>query len=155
MLRWIGRSTDVCLCGRRFLSLESSRGGRHGEVRCSCGRRAAYAPAADGWSLQAVLTPELSVPLRGFSRELRSEPDVERFWFLHPIGGATLPVHVVFSAGRRRAEVKAADMKALELEDVASPSEARGMWIEQREAPRDENRAPGFRSFRARSRLES
>lgn len=155
MLRWIGRSTDVCLCGRRFLSLESSRGGRHREVRCSCGRRAAYAPAADGWSLQAILTPEGSVPLRGFSRELRSEPDVERFWFLHPIGGATLPVHVVFSPGRRRAEIKAADMKALELDDVASPAEARRMWIEQRETPGEESRASGFRSFRGRARFES
>src|SRR5262249_51944137 len=155
MLRWIGRSTDVCLCGRRFLSLESSRGGRHREVRCSCGRRGAYAPGADGWGLQAVLTPEGSVPLRGFSRELRAEPDVERFWFLHPIGGATLPMHVVFSPGRRRAEVKAADMKAFELEDVASPSEARRLWIEQREAPREEHRSHGLRSFRGRRRLES
>jgi hypothetical protein len=155
MLRWIGRSTDVCLCGRRFLSLESSRGGRHREVRCSCGRRAAYAPAADGWSLQAVLTPEGSVPLRGFSRELLSEPGVERFWFLHPIGGATLPVHVVFSPASRRAEVKAADMKALELEDMASPSEARRIWIERHERPRGENQARALRSFRGRLRLES
>jgi len=81
-----------------------------------------------------VLTPEGSVPLRGFSRELRSEPDVERFWFLHPIGGATLPVHVVFSPALHVAEIKAADMKALRLEGVASPSEARRLWIEQHES---------------------
>ena len=155
MLRWIGRSTDVCLCGRRFLSLESSRGGHHREVRCSCGRRAAYAPTGDVWSLQAVLTPEGSVPLRGFSRELRSEPDVERFWFLHPIGGATLPVHVVFSPGRHAAEVKAADMRALRLENVASPSEARRMWIERRESLGAERRTAGFRSLRRDLRRES
>ena len=155
MLRWIGRSTDVCLCGHRFLSLESSRGGRHREVRCSCGRRAAYAPAGEGWSLQAVLTPEGSVPLRGFSRELLSESDVERFWFLHPIGGATLPVHIVFSLGRHTAEVKAADMKALRLENIFSPSEARRMWIEQRESLGAERRAAGFRSFRRQLPPES
>src|SRR5262245_34034098 len=155
MLKWIGRSTDVCACGRRFLSLEAHRGDVHREVRCFCGRRAAYAPIGDGWGLQAVLTPEASVPLRGFSRELRAEPDVERFWFLHPIGGATLPVHVVFSPGKREAEVKAADMKALQLRDVSSPSEARRMWIEQRDSLHTESRSARLRSYRREIRAES
>lgn len=155
MLRWIGRATDVCMCGRRFLALESAHGDRHREVRCSCGRRAAYTAEGDGWDLQAVLTPEGSVPLQGFSRELRAEPDVERFWFLHPIGGATLPVHVVFSPGRREAEVKAADMKALHLRDVSSPSEARRLWIEQRDSLHTESRAARLRSYRREFRAES
>ena len=43
----------------------------------------------------------------------------ERYWFLHPIGGAALPVHVVFSPALHVAEVKAADMKALRLDGVA------------------------------------
>lgn len=154
MLRWIGRATDVCFCGRRFLALEPAHGDRHREVRCACGRRAAYAPAQEGWVLQAVLTPEGSVPLRGFSRELRAEPDVERFWFLHPIGGATLPVHVVFSPGRREAEIKAADMKALSLQDVSSPSEARRRWIEQRDSLHPESHSARLRSYRREFRAE-
>jgi hypothetical protein len=147
MLRGIGRATDVCLCGKRFVTLESAHGHGHREVLCSCRRRAACASEGGGWVVQAVLTPEGSVPLQGFSRELRAEPDVERFWFLHSIGGATLPVHVVFSPALHVAEVKAADMKALRLDGVASPSEARRMWIEQREPSRAEKR-PSLRSLR-------
>jgi len=154
MLSSIGRSTDTCLCGRRFLSL-GARGGRYREIRCPCGRRAAYAPTEGRWGLEAVLTPEGSVPLRGFSRELRAEPDVERFWFLHPIGAATLPVHVVISPARRVAEVKAADMKALRLDGVASPSEARRLWIEHHESSGNEGRGLPFRTFKRRPRLES
>lgn len=148
MLRWMGHSTDVCVCGRRFVYLESARGGVHREVRCSCGRRAAYAPVGEGWALQALLTPEGSVPLSGFSRELRAEADVERFWFLHPIGGAVLPVHIVFSLARREAEVKAADMKALRLERVTSPSEARRLWIEQKGSVRSERPSARLRRYR-------
>src|SRR5580765_1333286 len=147
MLKWIGPASDECLCGRRFAAPESASGHGHRPPRCSCGRRAAFAREGDGWVLQAALTPEGSVPLQGFSRELRAEPNVERFWFLHPIGRATLPVHIVFCPALQVAEVKAADMKVLRLAGVASPSEARRIWVEQREPSRRENR-PRFRSPR-------
>ncbi|HKF43326.1 MAG TPA: hypothetical protein VKG01_09510 [Thermoanaerobaculia bacterium] len=95
------------------------------------------------------------MPLQGFSRELRAEPDVERFWFLHPIGGATLPVHVVFSPAARAAEVKAADMKALRLSGVSSASEARRLWIEQRDLLHAQSRTNALRSYRRPPRAGS
>ncbi len=133
---WTGPSTDACVCGRRLSSPSGIRGEAHREVRCTCGRRAVYAPSGSDWALQALLNPERSVPVAGFSRALRLEPDVERFWFLHPIGGATLPVHIVFSPALKVAEVKAADLKVLHLEGVGSAAEARRVWVERRESSR-------------------
>jgi hypothetical protein len=82
-----------------------------------------------GWDLAASLTPERSVPLAGFSRELRERSDAERYWFLFPLKDVPLPVHVVFSPSAGRAEIKAADVKAFGFEGVGSPTEARRLWI--------------------------
>ncbi|HKD11085.1 MAG TPA: hypothetical protein VKE50_03380 [Thermoanaerobaculia bacterium] len=131
---WTVPPEDACACGRRLTSPGGSRGGVDREVRCACGRLAAYARSGSGWILQALLTPERSVPVGGFSRALRQEPDVERYWFLHPIGHACLPVHVVFSPSLKIAEVKVADLKMLHLEDVSSVAEARRIWVARRES---------------------
>jgi hypothetical protein len=54
---------------------------------------------------------------------------VERYWFLYPLRGVALPVHVVFSPTSRRAEVKGGDLKACWFEGVGSATEARRLWI--------------------------
>jgi hypothetical protein len=77
------------------------------------------------------LEQERSVPVSGFSRELRSAEDVERWRFDFALAGAALyPVHVVFSASLRTAEVKAGDLKAFHLADVESVEEARKRWVD-------------------------
>ena len=81
------------------------------------------------------LVSERSVPVAGFSRELRLAEDVERFRFVFALRGeASVPVHVVFSAAMRSAEVKTGDMKALRLDGVESAVEARERWISWWEA---------------------
>jgi hypothetical protein len=77
-----------------------------------------------------ALVSEGSVPVSGFSRELRGAADVERFRFSHALAGeAPLPVHIVFSISLRAAEVKTGDMKALRFADVGSAEEVRARWI--------------------------
>jgi hypothetical protein len=77
-----------------------------------------------------ALEPEGSVPLSGFSRELRAAEDVERYRFSYGMrGDAAMPVHIVFSASLRAAEVKTGDMKALRFSEVRSAQEARERWI--------------------------
>jgi hypothetical protein len=86
------------------------------EERCECG--------------QAPLVAEGSVPVSGFSLELRQSGDVERYRFCFELrGDVATPVHVVFSLSLRRAEVKAGDLKALSISDVDSPCEAQRRWI--------------------------
>ena len=76
------------------------------------------------------LEPERSLPVSGFSRELRLAPDAQRFRFFFRLRGeAPFPVHVVFSSSARRAEVKAADLKAFRMENVSNPCEAKRRWI--------------------------
>ncbi len=76
------------------------------------------------------LEPERSVPVSGFSRELRSAPDAERFRFAFAMRGDALsPVHVVFSASQRTAEIKTGDMKAFRVTEVPSVEEARKRWV--------------------------
>ena len=71
-----------------------------------------------------------SVPVAGFSRELRAAADAERFWFSFPLrGDVALPVHVLFSRAARTAEVKAADLKVHRFEDVDRATDARRQWI--------------------------
>jgi len=78
-----------------------------------------------------LLEPERSVPVTGFSRELRSAPDVERFRFSFALfGDALRPVHVVFSAAQRTAEIKTGDMKVFRATEVASAEEARQRWVD-------------------------
>lgn len=86
------------------------------EERCECG--------------QVPLVAERSVPVSGFSVELRQSGDVERYRFCFALrGDVATPVHVVFSLSLRRAEVKAGDLKALAIADVDSPCEAQRRWI--------------------------
>jgi hypothetical protein len=76
------------------------------------------------------LESERSVPVSGFSRELRAAEDVERFRFDFALAGSALtPVHVVFSASRRMAEVKAGDLKAFPVSEVDSVEDARRRWV--------------------------
>ncbi|HEY1250278.1 MAG TPA: hypothetical protein VGH97_03760 [Thermoanaerobaculia bacterium] len=79
---------------------------------------------------QEPLRPEGSVPVSGFSKELRLSASVERYWFSFALRGEiTLPVHLVFSASARVAEIKAADLKAYRVENVDSPCVAREQWL--------------------------
>lgn len=72
------------------------------------------------------LEAQRSVPVSGFSSDLRGAPDVERFRFGFAFGGDTLtPVHVVYSPALRTAEVKTGHMKALRIADIGSADEAR------------------------------
>jgi hypothetical protein len=76
------------------------------------------------------LRAEGSVPVSGFSRELRLAPNVERYRFSFALRGCVaLPVHLVFSPGERVAEIKAADLKAYRVEGVDSPCVARERWL--------------------------
>jgi hypothetical protein len=76
------------------------------------------------------LQPERSVPVSGFSRELRLAEGVQRYWFSFALRGEIpLPVHLVFSPGERAAEIKAADLKAYRVEGVDSPCVARERWL--------------------------
>ncbi len=77
-----------------------------------------------------ALVSEGSVPVSGFSRELRGAEDVERYRFAFALRSeASMPVHIVFSASLGAAEVKTGDMKALRFSDVRSAEEARDRWI--------------------------
>jgi hypothetical protein len=79
---------------------------------------------------ESPLQPERSVPVSGFSRELRRSEDAQRFWFSFALRGeVSLPVHLVFSPGERAAEIEAADLKAWRAEGVASACEARELWL--------------------------
>jgi hypothetical protein len=85
--------------------------------RCVCG--------------DSPLEPEKSVPVTGFSRELRLAADVERYWFSFALrGDVPLPVHLVFSPSERAAEIKAGDLKAFRVASVSSPCEARLRWTQ-------------------------
>ena len=78
---------------------------------------------------ESPLHPEKSVPVTGFSRELRMAGDAERYWFSFALrGDVPLPVHLVFSLAERAAEVKAAELKAYRVTSVSSPCEARERW---------------------------
>jgi hypothetical protein len=123
-----GRSR-TCECGRPLAPGPGRVSGEHVEIVCPCGRRCDCLAEEGGLTLAGCLTPERSVPLAGFSRELRERPDVERYWFLFPLKDAPLPVHLVFSPSAGRAEVKAADLKTYGFEGVGSPTEARRRWI--------------------------
>jgi len=76
------------------------------------------------------LRAEGSVPVSGFSRELRLAPNVERYRFSFALHGeVVLPVHVVYSPSDRVAEVKAADLKVYRVEGIGSACEARDRWV--------------------------
>ena len=76
------------------------------------------------------LEREGSVPVSGFSQELRGAADVERYRFSFALfGGPIALVHLVFSPSLRAAEVKAGDWKAFRLADVDSAEQARQRWV--------------------------
>ncbi len=99
------------------------------------------------------LEPERSVPVTGFSRELRGSPDAERYRFAFALRGGTLsPMHVVYSPSQRVAEVKTGDMKAFRVADVESAEEARARFVAWwRSAPVP--RKPGFAAPRRTGRV--
>src|SRR5215813_5434686 len=118
-----------CECGREITPAAAAPG-EHEEYACACGRRHDLLRTQHGWGSDAQLTPERSVPLSGFSRELRSAPDVERFWFRHPVqGDVPLPVHIVLSRIAARAEVKTGAQKVFVIDHAVSATEARRLWV--------------------------
>ena len=119
-----------CECGETLVFPETSAAGAPREISCRCGRRHDCELRETGWKQVAQLEPERSVPLSGFSKELRETFDAERFRFSFALrGGVPLPVHILFSPSRKAAEVKAADLKAYRLEGVESAAHARRLWI--------------------------
>ena len=87
-------------------------------------------PPAVVHSDRVPLVREGSVPVTGFSDELRKSTDVERFRFDFSLrGGPESPVHVMFSASLAAAEVKTGDMKVLRIERVVSVEDARDRWV--------------------------
>jgi hypothetical protein len=87
-------------------------------------------PPAVAPSDRLPLVREGSVPVTGFSDELRRSPDVQRYRFDFSLrGGPQSPVHVMFSESLAVAEVKAGDMKAFRIHRVASVEEARDRWV--------------------------
>jgi hypothetical protein len=126
-------SALMCECGRTVSPPRGAELSREWvEVGCACGRRLDLERTAGGWTVRTALVPEKSVPLDGFSRELRLREDTLRFWFQDLDGaGRRTNVHVVFSPSDGVAEIKRGDARALKLSDVSSPSEARRRWLER------------------------
>lgn len=119
-----------CECGRTIEFKHAVGSGAQREVPCECRRRHDVELGATGWTVVAELTPERSVPISGFSNELRHAPDAERFWFQFALRGTVaLPVHIIFSPSAKVAEVKSADLKVFHVEGVRSPTDARRRWI--------------------------
>jgi hypothetical protein len=122
------------------------------EIACSCGRRLDFERALSGaWAMVGELHPEGSVPVSGFSRELRLAPDAERFWFefVDVLGRRTL-VHIVFSRSRMMAEVKQGDAKPLTVSPITQPTQARRQWLLRRSSFRDSG-IPGFHAGRTKN----
>jgi hypothetical protein len=120
----------LCDCGSALEFDRAPGSSANCEVRCACGQVHDVALLATGWSVIARLTPERSVPISGFSRELRAAADAERFWFSFPLrGDVALPVHILFSRAAQTAEVKAADLKAHHFDGVDLATDARRRWI--------------------------
>jgi hypothetical protein len=119
-----------CECGRPLALADSDPSVLVREISCACGRKHDVALAEGRWLAVAQLTPEGSVPLSGFSKELRHAEDAERFWFPFALkGGVELPVHILFSPSARLAEVKAADLKAYRIAGVTLATQARRAWV--------------------------
>lgn len=139
-----------CECGRE-IEPAAAAVYEHEEFACACGRRHDLLRTEQGWTSVAQLTPEGSVPLSGFSRELRSAPDAERFWFRHSVEGAVaLPVHVVLSRSSARAEVKTGAQKVFAIQRAVTPTEARRLWVDWW---RQRNRTEGSRALCVPSRI--
>ena len=127
-------TAPLCVCGR-LLELEGTDRAAE-DLACLCGRRIELRRAGGFWVIAATLAPERSVPISGFSREIRLDPNAQRFYFSHSIGGSEIPVHMIYSDSSRAAEVKAAGMKVSTLAAVNGPLDARRRWVERFEALR-------------------
>jgi hypothetical protein len=125
-----------CACGQNLAAPEEPAVRDKTDLLCSCGRRLELRRGKGAWVIVASLTPERSVPISGFSREIREDPEAQRFFFSHPIGGAPMPVHIVYLASSRVAEVKAAGMKVTRFSEVDGPLEARSRWVARFESLR-------------------
>src|SRR5262245_21229182 len=116
-----GQPGLVCGCGRKVRMPRSIRKPGRREAACPCGRLLELEFVGECWRVSGVLEPEGSVPVSGFSRDLRRSPDVRRYWFQHALSpSGYLIAHVVFSPSSGVAEVKAADLKAMSFEGVAT-----------------------------------
>jgi len=121
-----------CVCGRPLACEETGQPGEKREFQCACGRLYDFEFRERGWTPTSdAITPEARTPLSGFSLELKMREDCRRYYFLHMVAGHRLPVHIVFSPSAERAQIKAADMKPLEIAPVRSVVEARRRWIEK------------------------
>jgi hypothetical protein len=141
-----------CACGQRLAVPEEAAGREETDLLCSCGRRLELRREKGAWTIAATLTPERSVPISGFSREIREDPEAQRFFFSHFIGGAPMPVHIVYSASSRAAEIKAAGMKVTGFSEVVGPLEARRRWVARFESLR---RGSSVRPARAERGVEA
>lgn len=127
----------ACACGASVAMPAETDGLNRRELACRCGRLYDLEPHKDAWLVLCVLTPEGSVPVTGFSRELRATSDVRRYWFAQPISPAgQIVVHIVFSPSLKVAEIKAADQKPARFEGVETATEARRQWLADRPKPR-------------------
>ena len=126
----MSNAVGFCDCGSALDFGMTAGSEANREVRCACGRLHDAELLAAGWSAVAQLTPEGSVPIAGFSRDLRAAPDAQRFWFSFALRGeVALPVHIFFSRAGRTAEVKAADLKVHRFDGVDRATDARRQWI--------------------------
>lgn len=122
----------LCVCGRPLVRETPGQPGERLEFQCGCRRLYEFEFRETGWSpVSDAITPEARQPLAGFSTDLRISEDCRRYYFLHSVAGRRLPVHILYSPSAQRAEVKAGDMKALELVAVQSVVDARRRWIER------------------------
>lgn len=129
----------TCACGARVVNGEELSRATDDTVElvCSCGRRLEVGTGARGLMLLGELVPEGSVPVTGFSRELRRAPDVERYWFeARDASNRRTPVHIVFSPSAGIAEVKHSSAKPLRLTGITRPTEARRAWTAAAARPR-------------------
>jgi hypothetical protein len=119
-----------CECGRPLVLADPDPSNPEREIACGCGRKHDVGLAEGRWLPLAQLTPERSLPLSGFSRELRHAEDAQRYWFPYALKGSVeLPVHILFSPSAREAEVKAADLKAYRIANVTLATQARRAWV--------------------------
>lgn len=138
----------ACPCERTLDAPPDHVPGATAELACGCGRLLDLERFDGAWLLQGELVPERSVPIGGFSLELRLCFDVQRWWFeIQDIALRRTIVHIVFSPGSGVAEVKHSDLKPLRLTGIASAAEARRRWIDWFEAGPRAGR-PAVRSFR-------
>ena len=145
-----------CDCGLS-IALPKPGKSRYRVMRCRCGRLIDLELIGDRWSAEAVLAPEGSVPVSGFSLSLRLEPNVQRFWFREPLSpSGTIIVHVVFVPSSGEAEVKAGDQKVIRFRRVKSAAEARRRWLAVRTTPAESSQvARRLRRHSARSQTGS